>query len=345
MKSLRSCYVFVYDGYADWEPALTVYGLHSFTDVKVITFSLDGRAVTSGGNITVQPQQSLAQAMEADIDLLLIPGGGTILEEVNQAILPLIRQQLAENKALAAICDATALIAQQGILDHVTHTGNHPEVLKMMAPAYKGSNHYQQTPAATGNNIITASGTAMVAFAHEIYQYFDLLKNEQLSFWLQFFLMTGTGPEIGAVPSYPFFYRTYRITMQELLSLVRVVAREIYQQAIAADLEISGGVEWHYEGFDGTPDKEFTLKIGVPVTAVKAVPAPYTCEVLPVFDCVSTQHTGEWSRLGETYGQLISGIQALGLEMTGLNREQYLRYDFEHPAQNMTNIQIGIKKS
>jgi effector-binding domain-containing protein len=127
-----------------------------------------------------------------------------------------------------------------------------------------------------------------------------------------------------------------------MLPLVRTAIKEIYQQVIGLDLEICGGARWHYHNFDGNPETVFTLDIGLPVTTLKAVPAPYQCETLPPFRCVSMQHNGAWEQLGSTYTKLITGIQMLGLQMTGYTREQYLRYDFEEPSQNITNVQIGI---
>ncbi|MCW3462829.1 DJ-1/PfpI family protein [Chitinophaga nivalis] len=345
MKKLRNCYVFVFDQYSDWEPALVTYGLHTFTDVNIITFSIDGQPVTSGGNLQIIPQQSLQEAMTADIDLLILPGGAPMEAGGHPAILPLIQQLVASGKSVAAICGATVFLAQHGYLDTIPHTSNHPDILKMMAPTYQGSALYVQTPAATGDNIITAAGTAMVAFATEIFTFFGLLENPQLQFWLGFFQGNADIPVIETASPLHFFYRRYETNLPGLLPLVRSAIKALYPVAIAAGLEICGAPEWHYHGFDGNPDTVFTLDIGLPVTEVLSVPAPYHCETLPVFDCVGMQHPGGWDKLGDTYGKLITGIQMLGIPMTGSNREQYLRFSFEHPEQNITNVQIGVSKA
>ncbi|HVI46852.1 MAG TPA: DJ-1/PfpI family protein [Chitinophaga sp.] len=343
MTTLRNCYVFVYNQYSDWEPALVSYGLHTFTDASVITFSLDGQPVTSGGNMHVQPQQSLADAMQADIDLLIIPGGASIGQGGNTELLPLIHKHLAAGKMLAAICDATVFLGQHGFLDNITHTGNHPEVLKMMAPAYKGMALYQNQPAVNGGNIITAAGTAMVAFTKEIFTHFNLLQNEQLNTWFSFFLSIDIPDIYTALPLH-FLFRRYQTNLAGLLPLVRHAIKEIYQEAATSGLEVSGAQQWHYHGFDGHPDTVFTLDIGLPVATVKPVAAPHQCETIAPFHCVSLMHKGPWEHLGETYAKLISAIQILGLQMTGYSTEQYLLYDFENPEQNLTNIRIGIAK-
>lgn len=342
MKKLSNCYVFVFDGYSDWEPALAMYGMGSFTDINIITFSLNGQPVTSGGKLLVQPQASLEQAMGADIDLLILPGGAPMEQGANTEIIPLVKQLLDKQKTVAAICGATALLAQHGFLDTIPHTSNHPEVLKQLAPAYKGADCYENSPAVTTNHIITASGTAMVAFAKGIFNHFDLQENEKLKFWFSFFDAGSAGTELESSLSFHFFYQRYETNYAGMLELVRTAIKGVYQQAVEAGLEICGGPQWHYHGFDGQPDTVFTLDIGLPVTAVKAVTAPWQCETLPPFKCVSMMHNGSWDLLANTYGKLFTGMEMLGLQMNGYTREQYLRYNFEQPEKNITNVQIGI---
>lgn len=342
MKTLSNCYVFLFDGYSDWEPALSMYGMSCFTDVNIITFSLDGKPVTSGGKLLVQPQASLEQALTANIDLLILPGGAPMEQGANTEVLPLVQQLLEKQKTIAAICGATALLAQHGFLDNIPHTSNHAEVLKQLAPAYKGADYYENSPAVTSPHIITASGTAMVAFAKAIFTHFDLLQNDKLKFWFSFFDGSNAGTEMGATQPFHFFYRRYKTNYAGMLELVRTAIKVVYQQAVEADLEICGGPQWHYHGFDGQPDTVFTLDIGLPVTEVKTVAAPWQCETLPPFKCVSMQHHGTWDLLANTYGKLFTGMEMLGLQMNGYTREQYLQYNFEHPEQNITNVQIGV---
>lgn len=342
MNKLSNCYVFVFDGYSDWEPALAMYGLGSFTDINIVTFSLNGEAVTSGGHLKVQPQVSLAKAMQADIDLLILPGGAPMEKGANTELIPLIEQLLTQQKTIAAICGATALLAQHGFLDHIAHTSNNLEVLKMLAPAYKGADQYQNVPAVTDNQIITASGTAMVPFAKAIYQHFNLLEIAPLKFWFNFFDNSAILPEMVTASSFHFFYQRHETNYAGMLALVRTAIKDVYQQAISAGLEICGAPAWHYHNFDGNPETVFTLDIGVPVTTVQPVPAPWKCETLPAFNCVSMEHHGPWEQLANTYGALFTGLQLLNKQPNGYTREQYLRFNFEQPDQNLTNIQIGI---
>src|SRR5688500_8636548 len=97
----RMCYMFVFDGYADWEPSLAIVGLHKFTDFAVKTFSKDGKPVRSMGGLLVTPDASLEQVFPNDVDLLLLPGGDAWDEGGNQEITPLLNAVLDQNRMVA----------------------------------------------------------------------------------------------------------------------------------------------------------------------------------------------------------------------------------------------------
>jgi putative intracellular protease/amidase len=184
----RKCYVFVFNGFADWEPALAIAGLQQFSDFEVRTVSRDGKRVTSMGNVTVNPDTSLDNISHNDVDLLLLPGGFGWEKGENQEITPLLNAVLESGKTVAAICGATAFLGQHGYLDNIKHTSNHPDYyLKAVAPAYKGRDNYVMKLSVTNGNMITASGVASVAFAQEIFAHFNLLENKQLQEWFHYF--------------------------------------------------------------------------------------------------------------------------------------------------------------
>jgi putative intracellular protease/amidase len=184
----RMCYLFVFEGYADWEPAIVIAGLHKFTDFSVKTFSVDGKPVRSAGNLAVTPEVSMAQVFPNDVDLLILPGGDAWDKGKNSEIQPLLNSILDQNRMVAAICGATGFLGEHGYLDEVRHTSNHLEqYLAKVAPHYKGQSNYVKEHAVKGGNLITANGTASVPFAEIIFEHFGLFEYEGLSFWFQFF--------------------------------------------------------------------------------------------------------------------------------------------------------------
>ncbi|WP_346317017.1 DJ-1/PfpI family protein [Chitinophaga sp. YIM B06452] len=184
----KVCYLFVFNGYSDWEPALAAAALQQFSEYEVRPFSIDGKAVISAANLQVIPQLSLAE-VEADFaDIVILPGGAAWSEGRNREISPFIMDVLHKGKLLAAICDATLYLASEGILDDIPHTSNDLGLLKQAVPEYKGEANYVMKPAVTADHVITANGTAGTAFAHAIVSKLGLPENnEQFAFWFGFF--------------------------------------------------------------------------------------------------------------------------------------------------------------
>ncbi|WP_221394859.1 GyrI-like domain-containing protein [Dyadobacter sp. NIV53] len=131
---------------------------------------------------------------------------------------------------------------------------------------------------------------------------------------------------------------------RDIFQYVRFVAHRLYKEAVKNDVEITGPVYWIYEGADGQPDTTFKLTIALPVyyKEYELAGSEFKLKTLDSFSCVSRQHPGDWNKLGETYGQMITEIQADNFPMSGQNREIYLNMDFENPVRNITEVQIGV---
>ncbi len=176
----KNCKLFVFDGFADWEPALAIAGLRQYGDFSVALFSTDGQPVTSMGGMRVQPQTSLDKINPDQLDLLILPGGESWEQNGNQEVLPLVKAVIEKRKTLAAICGATLLLGKAGMLDTIPHTSNGLVYLRQFCPDYKGESFYQQEPCVSTGNIITANGAGMIEFAHEIYKAFEIFDEDTL---------------------------------------------------------------------------------------------------------------------------------------------------------------------
>jgi putative intracellular protease/amidase len=176
----RNCYLFVFDGYADWEPALAIAMMNKHTDFAMYTFSVDGNAKQSMGNLSVKPTTSLKDIRTNEIDLLMLPGGDIWESGGNEEVAPLVKEMISKNKTVAAICGATVLLARHGHLDRVNHTSNGLEYLKKISPSYKGAKYYLNQPSVTDGNIITANGAAMIDFAIAIFRKIELADKDTI---------------------------------------------------------------------------------------------------------------------------------------------------------------------
>jgi putative intracellular protease/amidase len=187
----RTCYLFIFDGFADWEPSLVTTGLNRYSNFEIKTFSIDGKAVKSMGNLTVQPDLTLKEIQVMDVDLLVLPGGNAWEEGGNTEISELINKLFNEGKTIAAICAATTFLAKEGVYATVKHTSNGFEYLKKQVPEYNAGYNYVNSPCVVDKNVITANGAAMIEFAHKIFGHFDIFNKEEMNYWLKLYKSGG----------------------------------------------------------------------------------------------------------------------------------------------------------
>jgi putative intracellular protease/amidase len=186
-------HLYVFDGYADWEPAFAVAGIHNpqFQQhpgrwhVKTVG-AQSKRAVHSMGGLAVLPDMALVDLRPEDSALLMLPGGlgwedaATHGEAIDKAG-PFVLQGVP----LAAICGATAGLARAGWLDERAHTSNAVGYLK--GTGYAGAAHYQDAPVVNAGGVITAGGMAPLEFARAIFEQLDLYAEEALEAWYQLY--------------------------------------------------------------------------------------------------------------------------------------------------------------
>lgn len=160
--------VFIFDGYADWEPAFVCPELNSpETQYAVKTISLDTSPKISMGGFRVIPDYSVTD-YPRDFGLLILAGGYAWLEQKNNAVLPVVEYAIKHQIPVGAICNAANFMAENGYLDNIKHTGNTLDFMKKAAPHYHGEKHFQEKQAISDSMIITANGTGALEFSKEI---------------------------------------------------------------------------------------------------------------------------------------------------------------------------------
>ncbi|HEY8936731.1 MAG TPA: GyrI-like domain-containing protein [Cyclobacteriaceae bacterium] len=141
-----------------------------------------------------------------------------------------------------------------------------------------------------------------------------------------------------------FLYFKTETRVSELSGFVSRIARALHLEAAKLGLDVTGPVYWNYFGFAGDVSQPFTLEISIPIASP---PENYQGEFLikksESFKCLSTYHEGSWYDLPVTYGKLMQYMQHHQLNPTMVNREIYINCDFETPAGNFTEVQIGIQ--
>lgn len=165
--------IFVFDGYADWGPALALAHLRDDFGFTVRSYGLTADPVVTMGGLRILPDATLADVAPSDHKLLILPGGDLWREGEKKAITALLKRAHAAGTAIAAIGHATAAPAFAGLLDDRAHTSNRLAYLVETAgAAYGGQAYYRDAAAAVvDRGVVTAPGDAPVAFASAIFRH------------------------------------------------------------------------------------------------------------------------------------------------------------------------------
>ncbi len=183
-------HVLVFDGFADWEPALALAELRRSGGAEVVAVGFTGEPVASMGGMPVAPHQALADVVPGDVALFVVPGGDMWEDETAypRAALDSLLRALAEaGTPVAGICAGTVALARAGLLDTRAHTSNMREYLAQHAPGYTGGDRYVEQLAVRDRRVVTASGIGYVEFAREIMAELDVLDPEQRAKWFHIF--------------------------------------------------------------------------------------------------------------------------------------------------------------
>jgi putative intracellular protease/amidase len=183
-------YIYAVPGLADWEIAYVTTGIADkryFRDkslaIELVWLGDTRDPIRTMGGLTVRPDVSLSEARLTHEDFLILPGADAWLAGPRQEIIELAKDRIVRGAPVAAICAATVALAQAGALDTVRHTSNDKAFLKQCCPAYRGEARYVEAPAVADSNVITASATAPVEFAYEIFKALGAFDPDTLSAW------------------------------------------------------------------------------------------------------------------------------------------------------------------
>lgn len=185
-------HLYVFDGYADWEPAFAIAGINNPRHQRepgrwrVRTVGAARTPVRSIGGVAVLPDLALQELQAADSRMLILPGGlGWDDEGAHPRAIRKAADFLDRRVNVAAICGATAGLARAGLLDHRAHTSNALRYLN--GTGYDGAAHYREEPAVRAGGLISAGGMAPLEFAREIFAALRLYDDAVLDAWYQLY--------------------------------------------------------------------------------------------------------------------------------------------------------------
>lgn len=146
-------YIFLDNGFEEIE-AITTIDLLRRANVELTTVSVTGNDMVQGAhNISIKADALFDQLDFSDAQMLILPGGATNLIQC-QPLCDLLLQHNANNKDIAAICAAPAVLGQLGILQGKQATC-YPGFEQYLGESYVGGLVVES------HNIITAKGPGL----------------------------------------------------------------------------------------------------------------------------------------------------------------------------------------
>ena len=184
---MTTVYVYVMNTMADWEIGYCLAELNSkrffrkdACEISVKTVSISEDPVKSMGGITIVPDMTLTDVQANKDNVLILPGSDSWSESENFRVVEIAKRLLEEGGLVAAICGATAALANNGLLDDKMHTSNGAGFLNMFCPEYKGTDNYIDKPAVRDGNLITAAATGALEMTRLVLEYLDVFGEDTL---------------------------------------------------------------------------------------------------------------------------------------------------------------------
>lgn len=183
----KKVHLFVFDDFADWEPSFVTPEINKSENYVIETVGLTMKPVKSMGGLTVIPDITIDAINWQQAALLILPGSDRWTAKELREVNPLAENFRKKDLPIAAICAATAYLADIGFFQGVVHTSNNKEWLQQVVPGYKGSELYKDELAVTDKNIISANGVGPIEFAREILRKLKIYNEADLDKWFQLF--------------------------------------------------------------------------------------------------------------------------------------------------------------
>ena len=143
--------------------AVTIIDLLRRAEVQVTTASLDDQTITASRGTKLVADTTLDQVINEKFDMVVLPGGLPGADNLNadQRIHNILKQTIANNNYVAAICAAPKVLASAGLLEAKKATA-YPGVLEALE-----NNSIEITGVAVQQDGSRGPGTAM-EFALEL---------------------------------------------------------------------------------------------------------------------------------------------------------------------------------
>lgn len=117
-------------------PAYAMAEISKSDRYQLLTVAADKKAIRSVGGLTIIPDLSLNELDLSNAAMIILSGGTAWEEKKSREIIPVLEGYIRLEGKIAAICSATTLLGDIGVLDTIRHTSNTKFYLLHFVPSY-----------------------------------------------------------------------------------------------------------------------------------------------------------------------------------------------------------------
>lgn len=191
---MKTIYIYVLEEMAEWEIGNILQAVSMEPQIKagkkefqIKTVGNSVQPVHTIGGLTLVPDCSLDEIDYNSLVALLLPGANTWNDESNKKVLEIACSLIDKQIMVGAICGATLVLANLGVLNNLPHTSNSLEYLKLFSKQYTGDAYYRTTNSCVGNNVITASVAGGLDWAKDILDVLEVYESEVIDTWYAYY--------------------------------------------------------------------------------------------------------------------------------------------------------------
>ncbi len=147
---------------------------------------------------------------------------------------------------------------------------------------------------------------------------------------------------VQTLPAITYLYGSGQTTLEEIAKTVEQLLPGLLKSVEEGKTHGAGGPLFIYVGMEDM-SKPFTLQVGMPVKEGTQGFGEYKVRKLGEYKCATVLLTGSVAHLGEAYEKLMGAMEKAKLTPAGESRESYLYWEGAESANNVVQIQMGIK--
>ncbi len=191
---MYNVYLFLPEALADWEIGYLTAELYSkrffradAPHIELQTAALSAAPVRTMGGLRITPDGTIDEIPIDCKTVLLLPGAGTGGETAYGAAIEAAARLLDAGGTVCAICGATVVLANAGLLNERPHTSNGAGFLETFCPGYRGQPFFVDAPSVSDGRLITAGAAGALMWTRHILERLDVFRPDTLSAWYSYF--------------------------------------------------------------------------------------------------------------------------------------------------------------